>query len=279
MSNMSDEELNQDAQVEPENVEEVEEPSDPLEAREVRLEERARQQGWKPFEEWDGDPDEWVGPETFIVRGEFFDKQRNLQKQLKEQQEVIKQQAELNRRLAQKEAEEEVQELRRQKAIAYENEDWDKTVELDEKIAEARKKGEEATKQPVEPDTQGNPEFERWVEQPENAWYKNNPVLRTTADALAVQYVTDHPNATFQETADAVTKQMEKEFPEKLGKKKPSASAVNEPTMSARGGSKRKASVNKLSEDQKKIGQKFVRQGAVKNLQEYADQLAAIGEL
>src|SRR5690554_228223 len=62
---------------------------DPLEERAVRLEEKARQQGWRPFEEWDGDPDDWVGAETFVVRGQLFDQQRQMKRQLREAQEVI----------------------------------------------------------------------------------------------------------------------------------------------------------------------------------------------
>lgn len=252
--------------------------TDPMEAREARLEERARQQGWKPFEEWDGDPDEWVGPETFIVRGEFFDKQRNLQKQLKEQQEVIRQQAEMARKLAEKESEDKVKELRSQKALAYENEDWDKVVEIDEQIKSAQDEAKQVSEQAVEPQGNTNPEFEEWVNRPENSWYKNNKALRAAADAMAVEYARNNPQADFQEVADVVTKQMAEEFPDKFNKR-PKNTRVNEPSMNGNSAARKKASVNKLTEQQKKIGQKFVRQGAVKNLQEYAEQLAAIGEI
>jgi uncharacterized protein involved in exopolysaccharide biosynthesis len=39
-------------------------------SEERNFEQEARQDGWRPQEEWNGDPEKWVDAETFVERGE-----------------------------------------------------------------------------------------------------------------------------------------------------------------------------------------------------------------
>ena len=58
-------------------VEDTELKQEPVKQEPVQLtaiEERASAQGWRPKDEWDGDPDEWVSAREFVRAGELFKK-------------------------------------------------------------------------------------------------------------------------------------------------------------------------------------------------------------
>lgn len=262
----------------PEEGEHVEEPQ----SREEVMEQKARQQGWKPFEEWDGDPEEWVNPETFLVRGELYDKIKKQNKTINELNTVVDELKRHHQKVSEEEYKKAYEQLKDQKKKAMEREDFDQVLEIDEKLAETRAQ-EKAEPSESNQAQSSNPEFEEWRQKPENQWYDNNPVMRAAADRLAEEYVQrQNPNANFQELADYVTEQLKQEFPEKFKKQSNGANAtVNEPTYNTSGNASnsKKPSANKLSPDQKQIGQKFVRQGVFKNLTEYAKELQDIGEL
>jgi hypothetical protein len=40
----------------------------------TEIEQRAAEQGWRPQDEWDGEPDDWRTAREFLDRGEFFKK-------------------------------------------------------------------------------------------------------------------------------------------------------------------------------------------------------------
>lgn len=64
---------------------------------ELSVEEQARLQGWKPKEEYKGDPNTWVEPKYFIERGVFIRKQADLSRKTRELEEQ-------NRKLAENQA-------------------------------------------------------------------------------------------------------------------------------------------------------------------------------
>lgn len=263
------------------NNEEVEPTVEEPGSSEEVIEQKARSQGWKPFEEWDGDPNEWVGPEAFVVRGELFDKIKNQSKTIKELHTVVDELKRHHQKVSEKEYQKALNYLQNQKKQAMENEDYDKVVQIDDKMAEVRDYQKQEAQQAEQNQNQSNPQFEEWLEKPENQWYKNNSVLRAAADRLAEEYVANqNQNATFDEVVSHVEKQLKQEFPDKFGtKKKQQPSTVNEPNFNNTGTSSKKAKVSKLSEDQKAIGNKFVKQGIFKNLTEYAQELSDIGEI
>ena len=53
------------------------------------IEDRAREQGWKPKEEYEGDPSKWVSAETFVAKGELIDRIEALGKKLKDSEKTI----------------------------------------------------------------------------------------------------------------------------------------------------------------------------------------------
>jgi hypothetical protein len=55
----------------------------PADTAKSKAEADARARGWKPKEEWDGDPDEWVSAKLFIKKGEEIEDRQKLKKSIK----------------------------------------------------------------------------------------------------------------------------------------------------------------------------------------------------
>ena len=53
-------------------------------------ESEAREQGWKPKEEYEGDPEKWRPAKEFVERGELFGKIDVLGRELKETKKALK---------------------------------------------------------------------------------------------------------------------------------------------------------------------------------------------
>lgn len=255
------------------------------------IEDRARSQGWMPYEEWiesGNNPDDWVGAEAFLVKGEFINKLKKQSKKMNEMEEVINELAEHHRKTAEVEYQRAWEDLKQQKAQALEEGDTQRAVEIDEEMNQTKEKYEsQINQQKQKSQKQGNtnPEFEEWASKPENQWYFQDNILRSAADTLADQYVQSNPNASFQEVVSHVENQLAQELPNRFPKansNKKKSSPVNEPQMSSSAGTKRskkKVSASDMSEEQKQIGNKFVRQGAFSSLDEYAQELYNLGEI
>ena len=56
----------------------------------LSIEDKARQMGWRPLEDYKGDPDGWVDSKEFVSRGSFFRKIDDLKEKLKAQDQILK---------------------------------------------------------------------------------------------------------------------------------------------------------------------------------------------
>lgn len=238
------------------------------------VEQTARKQGWRPYDEWDGDPNQWVGAETFVVRGELYNKMKKQSNKINELNDVIKEFQEFQKKTQKRDLEVDVRQLKREKALAYQDEQWDKVVDIDDQIAELQGNAPQENEGESEPNAQQKEqaaEFQEWVSKPENQWYVNDPVLKGAADALAIQYEQSTENPTFAEAVEFVESKLKERFPDEFGgRRKTRSSSVNEPTMNRNPARGKKVTARSLSEDERKVGQKFVRHGLFKNLDEYA---------
>lgn len=173
------------------------------------IEDKAREQGWRPKEEFDGDPSKWVSAETFVAKGELIDRIEALGKKLKDSEKTIGMLKEHHTKVKETEFKRAVDFLKSQKKAAYENGDVDKIIEIDEKIAEVRetqKAQKEQEQVNEQPDT--HPDFISWVS--ENKWYEKNSEMRADADSLGEAFARNNPNKTPQEVLEYVTKKIKK---------------------------------------------------------------------
>lgn len=263
------------------------------------VEEKARSQGWRPQEEWDGDPTEWVDAKEFVFRGELMDRIRqqsskinNFEKENKEIKEALKILGEHNKKIAEQEYQKALADLKRQKKEALEDDDYDTVVDIDERMSELKTSKEEldAEKEEATPDTSTEeaenkiPEpVQNWLQSDSNKWYHDDPVMRGAADNVYLQHLQFNPDD-FSGALKKVDETMRAYFPEKFTGTKRKGAAVTEP--GARGGANKKstknskkATVRDLSDEQKRVAQTFVDSGVFASVQEYVDQLVELGEI
>lgn len=141
----------------------VEEAPKPKTAEDV-----ARASGWKPLEEWTGDPSEWRSAEVFNERGEWIQRHKAQEKRLNEIESSFNQRMENANKLHQKQLEFQRAELIRKR---------DEAIDLADRSAANGYQSELDKLNTPEPVSSPAPEqnyVDRWNEA--NPWiYQNNP--------------------------------------------------------------------------------------------------------
>jgi hypothetical protein len=235
------------------------------------VEDRAREQGWKPKEEYEGDPTKWVSAETFVAKGELIERIEALGKKLKDSEKAVKMLTEHHSKVKETEFKRAIEFLKAQKKQAYENGDVDKIIEMDDKIAEVREtqKAQKAAEE-VEEAPELHPDFVSWVS--DNKWYKSNNEMKAEADAIGQAYATNHPDVSPEKVLEYVTGRIKKLYPEEFQNQN-----RNRPS-SVEGGSGRQAASSEafsLTEEEKKVMNTFIRNG-VMTKEEYMKEVKAM---
>lgn len=253
----------------------------------AEIESRARAQGWVPKEEFRGPAENWRDANEFVRRGEeelpiLRERSRTLSKTVEE----------LQRRDAERKSEIERIErvsniaLQRQKEQleanyraamrqAVESGDVARFDQLDQDRAKAITSFDEQ----VAPPKQGSqPQYpahdvaavNSWTRQ--NPWFNADPELNAVAQARHVQLQSEKPGLSLNENLAEVAKYVRQRYSDKFS---PTQSGAVE------GGGARLASASKtkgassLSSDERRIGERFVKEGLFKDLNEYARDLYA----
>lgn len=249
-------------------------------------EEKALDSGWKPLEEWEGNPEDWVDAKTFNQRGEYMDRiksQSSIIKKLEKNQSKLQQDfqvlAEHHRKVAEIERAKAITELKQLKKQALDLGDTDKVVDIDDKIDDLKQEDRIAKTTPVAPTTEIHPELTDWLE--ENPWYETDKALQGAANAVLEDILAKQPSLKGQvsKTLAMVRDQLQEEFPNKFNKRRSpvSDSGDSQGTNSAKSSGKNLA--KKLTAEQRQFATTFIKSGALKSYEEYAQQLADIGEL
>lgn len=247
----------------------------------------ARAQGWVPEAEWKGErkPAQFLDAETFVKRGEEitpFIKREN--QRLKE--EMAREKAESAKRLERLERtttsafealkrqhETEISRIKaaQRAAVAAGDE-----AEFD-RLDKARTDLEKATPvapEKVEPADDLKTRQDKW--RAENKWFDSDFELQDWAIRYSDFHGRQNPHLSFEDNMAAVSAEARKKFPEKFGITKPagnSQSAVDAGSDFAGnvfGGKKGKKTAADLPAADRAIGERFVKQGLFKSIEEYA---------
>lgn len=259
-------------------------------------EQAAYAQGWRKKNDWKGDPKKWVDADDFLFRGELMDriqKQTKVINDLKNEaastKEALRVLGEHNKQIAEKEYARAIKALKRQRAEAAKEDDYDTVSELEDQIEELKDaKDELKTTAPEKKESkkeeevkQAPPEVEEWVSK-NSGWYEKNDIMTGAADRIAMRHLNANPED-WSGALEEVDKRMREEFPEEFGLTKNKRGAVTETDGRANsskksGKSNKKYSPKDLNEEQFDIARTFEAEG-VMSKQEYVDQLAELGEL
>lgn len=207
---------NVDVIVDTPDVPEVHEPSE--------SEVKASRLGWVPKEEYRGNPDNWRDADEFLRKGEEI--QGYLKKDLdKVQQMLTARDKEINElrstmeefRKFHNETEARaykraIEDLKQLKAVAIEQGDGSKVVELDEQIADLKEAQKKPQVAPVSSADQVNQEYLEWL--PNNQWFVTKPELGRAATEYAEFLKFKDPTLAGKRLLDAVTAEIKDKYPE-----------------------------------------------------------------
>ena len=247
--------------------------------------EKAATIGWRPKEQWKGDPDKWVDAETFLKKGEeilpimkadrerLFGEVKDLRKQVDDVLKYHKEDRERIQKRMREDHEQEIAKLKAQQRAAVEEGDTEAfdRIEAEKERLEATKPAEtppgaaEGTQPPPEFDKAG---FDAW--QKENKWYQvggqsgyapQNDITRA-AQAMAYRVQADNPHLSgwSREFMDKVTDAVKLAYPDKFTNVRREGAAGVE-GASPTGAVPRKKTYNDLPPDAKKVCRDMMKVG------------------
>jgi len=229
-------------------------------------ESQAREQGWKPKDEYEGAPDKWRPAKDFVERGELFGKIDNMGKELKETRKALKMLQEHHTKVKETEYVRAVNELKALQKRHLEEGNSDGYLETSELLTDL--KAEQKAREVVSENTAApiDPRFTAWVGA--NKWYEKDAEMREYADVVGNGYAQRNPGLDPEDVLVYVSKQVKKQFAEKFtnpNRNKPSA------VEGASTGAANKSSFE-LTEDERRVMNTFVRSG-VMSKEEYISQV------
>lgn len=230
-------------------------------------EDQAREQGWKPKEEYEGDPDKWRPAREFVERGELFGKIDIMGRELKETKKALKLLQEHNTKIKETEYKRAVDELKALQKKHLEEGNSDGYLETTELLTDikAEQKAREVTAQntPKQPDIR----FTEWVDQ--NKWYSSDAEMRDYADVVGMGYAQKNPGLDPEDVLKFVTAQVKVRYRDKFqnpNRNKPSTVEGTNTTSSP------KTNSFELTDDERKVMNTFIRTGAMTK-EEYIAQV------
>jgi hypothetical protein len=255
----------------------------------------AMEQGWRPEEEWEGNPDDWVDYKEFLYRGQLMDrissesKQRKaLQKKLDKFEVAFKKLGEHNKKMLAKQKENLLADLKAERLALLEENDVRGAAELEDRIDDVKAMDTEAddlydldTEEEEQGDQQPQYTAEQaevvkgWVEK--NPWFLQDKRMQRTVDGIAEEYQEKHGFDDVEGMLAYVDREIRKEFPHKFNKNKPAM--FNKPSGRGKKPAKKAKFTEKdLSPEQLDIARTYEQMG-VQSIQEYVNDLAQLGEL
>lgn len=234
---------------------------DPYEAK-------ARELGWRPLDDFEGEPEGFVDAKEFIKRAPLFEKIKHQGKKLRDQERAIQDMADHVRKVEEAAYKRAITDLQREKREAVEQADHDRVQEIDEQIDEVR------TQMTPSP-TQGkiDPAIADWLSDKGNAWYHSDKKMKAFANGIHGTLLADGMG--MEESLAEVTKMVKKAFPDKFTNPNRRAAPPVESASTVAGG-KKTFTYRDLSDEQRKVADRFARMGIMAK-DDYIKQLADNG--
>jgi hypothetical protein len=136
---------------------------------------QAREMGWRPKEEWEGEPEKWRDAKEFVERGELYGKIDSVGRELKETRKALKMLQEHHSKVRETEFNRAVEELKAAQKKHLEDGNADEYLKATELLTDI--KAEQKARKVVEETTPKSPpgldpRFVDWTK--ENSWYERN---------------------------------------------------------------------------------------------------------
>ena len=239
------------------------------------IEDRARELGWVPKEEYHGDETNWLDAGEFVRRQPLFEKIERQNRELKEIKKTLNEFAKHHQNVREAEYKRALKDLQEAKIAAFEEGDARAIVEIDEQIKVTEKAAEQFEKEQAQQAKQEaqaiHPEFEAWTNR--NPWYLKDEAMRVYADTVGRQVAMSKQGITPAEVLKEVEKAVRSNFPTVF--KNPAREKPGAVETGSRGNNS-KGSGYVPNDFERRVAEKFVRQGVYKNVDEYYKELQLI---
>lgn len=225
--------------------------------------------GWKPLEEFEGDPEQWIDAKEFIKRAPLYEKNHKLAKEVKELKTTLHEVKGYISKVAESAYNKAVRELTEKRDNAIEMGDKAQVKEIDQEIREA-----EALKAP----TEGvHPAIVEFINAPENEWFKTEPKMRSFAQTYQDTLFANNPGITMEESLKAVSEAVKRAYPEKF-EQSPERKKVPSVEAGGKRGGEKAFSKADLDDEARRVMNRFVRNGVMTE-EEYIKGLVDSGAL
>lgn len=178
--------------------------------------EKALELGWRPQEEWDGAPEEFIDAKEFVRRQPLFDKISGLSKHVKQLEGALEAFKIHHTRVKETEYNRALEQLKKARRQAIADGEAEQALQIEDKIDEIETQKEEFEqefqKQTKPATASPDPAFTKWVS--ENNWYQKDKAMTAFADKLGVEL--HQQGYTNEEVLKMVTKEVRSEFKHKF---------------------------------------------------------------
>lgn len=230
--------------------------------------EKAAAAGWKPLEEFQGDPEAWVDAKEFIKRAPLYEKNHKLKRELAELKTTLHEVKGHISKVSEAAYNRAVADLTARRDEAIDNGDREQVREIDKEI-----KAAEAMIAPV---NTVHPAIAEW-EKANGEWFYKDAEISDFGLAHAQTYLNRHPND-FAGAMESMEKAVKRAFPEKFEKSNPARKAPPAVETGGAPGAKRTFGKSDLNEEQRNVMKRFVRMGVMTE-DDYIKDLAESGQI
>jgi hypothetical protein len=256
---------------EPTERETIDTQSDTSTARDktpVNYEEQARKKGWRPQEEFAGDPEEWVSAKEYMGRREILDKLHESRQEIKELKKGMGGVHDLIRRREEIAVRKALEQLQTQRTEAIQNGDVNAVETYDKNIKEAEREIENIA---APKERELSDEAKEWIEERKSQWinYDNpeNAEMSKRAIQIEQHLSAAKPYLTDRERLNFVEQEIKALYPHRFKTDvRPNMRTVESDTGRLNGGKK---SSLKITSEMKEMADRFVRLGTFKTRDEY----------
>ncbi|WP_299076565.1 hypothetical protein [uncultured Paraglaciecola sp.] len=245
------------------------------------IETKAREMGWRPKEEFDGDVTDWRDAQAFVDRAPLYDAISSTKRELKSVRATMQAMQEHNNKLAEglNKADEAgykraMSELRSERREAMKEQDLDKVDEIEDRIDELKEQRDQAVKieapQVPEVPAEFRKVYDDWNRR--NTWYEENPKLAREADAYGRSLI--ESGYTVPEVLEEVEKTIRAKNPalnRNPERDKASAVGTGDTTQKSSKGTKFRA----LTDEEETVSRRFAKTGMMTR-EAYIKQLAEL---
>lgn len=244
----------------------VEQTPEPQTPQYTEVEQAAIERGWKPKDQYAGDPARWRSAEVFVALDEPLKRIESQSKELKRVREALEALHVHHKKVKESEYTRALKDLQEARKEAFRVGETDQAFAIEDRIEQLKTEKENIVLPDLpQAEQQIAPEFQAWVES--NTWYAKNEVMRAAADAIGIRLHGE--GFTPKQVLKQVEEEIKKEFPNKFVNEK--AQRPNAVEGSSRANT-RSTETFDLSQDEVKIMQKIVNSG-VMSKEDYIKEL------